>query len=110
MKELPHYDALVLEGGSLRCAFTAGVLDTFAALDYRPFQHYYGVSAGSMAMTSFLSGQRGHFIELSEQLVEQSWVERVAVVPDRGLLRQHHVLGSLRVRGQQAPVDVRAVA
>ena len=70
MKKIPEYEALVLEGGSLRCAFTAGVLDGFASLGYRPFKYYYGVSAGSMAMISFLSGQRGHFIELSEKLIE----------------------------------------
>ena len=38
MKKIPEYEALVLEGGSLRCAFTAGVLDGFASLGYRPFQ------------------------------------------------------------------------
>ena len=57
------YDALILEGGSLRCAFTAGVLDAFAAHGFNPFSSYYSVSAGSMALTSFLSGQRKHFIE-----------------------------------------------
>ena len=36
MKKLPSYDALVLEGGSLRCACTAGVLDAFAAINSNP--------------------------------------------------------------------------
>ena len=103
MKELPHYDALVLEGGSLRCAFTAGVLDTFAALDYRPFQHYYGVSAGSMAMTSFLSGQRGHFIELSEQLVEDGkFISFGSVMSDEGLMNLAHLA---KVVSKKAPID-----
>ena len=34
------YDALILEGGSLRCAFTAGVLDAFAAHGFNPFSSY----------------------------------------------------------------------
>jgi hypothetical protein len=31
MQKLSSYDALVIEGGRLRCAFTAGVLDAFAS-------------------------------------------------------------------------------
>jgi len=31
------YDALVLEGGSLKCAFTAGVLDVFLDSDFPDF-------------------------------------------------------------------------
>jgi predicted patatin/cPLA2 family phospholipase len=103
MRKLPDYDALVLEGGSLRCAFTAGVLDTFAALDYRPFRHYYGVSAGSMAMTSFLSGQRGHFIELSEQLVEDGkFISFGSVMSDEGLMNLSHLA---KVVSETSPID-----
>ena len=58
MKGPADFDALILEGGSMRCAFTAGVLDSF--------------SAGSMALTSFLSGQRKHFITLAMELAEDS--------------------------------------
>jgi predicted patatin/cPLA2 family phospholipase len=72
MSQFPECDALVLEGGSLRCAFTAGVLDAFAAVNYRPFNQYIAVSAGSMALTSFLSGQRKHFIELAMKLADDS--------------------------------------
>ena len=64
------FDTLIIEGGSLRCAFTAGVLDAFAAVDFMPFHTYYGVSAGSMALTAFMSGQRKHFIDLASQLVD----------------------------------------
>lgn len=103
MKNLPEYDALVLEGGSLRCAFTAGVLDAFAALNYRPFRHYYGVSAGSMVMTSFLSGQRGHFIELSERLVEDGkFISFGSVMSDEGLMNLAHMA---KVVHDTSPID-----
>lgn len=72
MKRSSTFDALVLEGGSMRCAFTAGVLDSFAAMEFRPFKTYVAVSAGSMALTSFLSGQRKHFITLASQLADDS--------------------------------------
>ena len=63
------YDTLLLEGGSLRCAFTAGVLDTFASVGIGDFERIYAVSAGAMAATSFLSGQRKHFIEVALSLI-----------------------------------------
>ena len=103
MKKIPEYEALVLEGGSLRCAFTAGVLDGFASLGYRPFQYYYGVSAGSMAMTSFLSGQRGHFIDLSEKLIEDGkFISFGSVMSDEGLMNLAHLA---KVVHSESPID-----
>ena len=103
MKDLPAFDALVLEGGSLRCAFTAGVLDAFAAIDYKPFHSYYAVSAGSMAMISFLSGQRKHFIELSEQLVEDGkFISFRSAFSDEGLMNLSHLA---RVVKESSPID-----
>lgn len=107
MKRLPSYDALVLEGGSLRCAFTAGVLDAFAAINYRPFGHYYGVSAGSMAMISFLSGQRGHFIQLSEKLVEDGkFISFSSVMSDEGLMNLAHLAKEVSAT---SPIDWEAM-
>lgn len=93
----------MLEGGSLRCAFTAGVLDGFASLGYRPFKYYYGVSAGSMAMISFLSGQRGHFIELSEKLIEDGkFISFGSVMSDEGLMNLAHLA---KVVHSESPID-----
>ena len=49
---------LVLEGGGMRGLYTAGVLDTMMAENWKP--HYVvGVSAGACHAASFVSGQRG---------------------------------------------------
>ena len=64
------FDTLVLEGGSLKCAFTAGILDVLMDTDYPEFKSYYGVSSGSMAMSYLLSKQRSHFIKVTRALVE----------------------------------------
>ena len=37
-----NFDALVLEGGSLKCAFTAGILDVLMDSDFPEFKYYYG--------------------------------------------------------------------
>lgn len=58
--------ALVLEGGSLRCVFTAGVLDVLTeqgiALSY-----VNGVSAGTMAGMNYVSRQAGRMLQINEE-------------------------------------------
>ncbi|WP_333651702.1 patatin-like phospholipase family protein [Lacrimispora sp.] len=55
--------ALVLEGGSLRGVFTAGVLDVFMEKGIS-LSYVNGVSAGSMAGMSYVSGQIGRTIKV----------------------------------------------
>jgi len=99
----PPYDALVLEGGSLRCAFTAGVLDAFATVGFNPFQSYYAVSAGSMALTSFLSGQRKHFINVASRLVEDGeFIRFTSAFSEEGLMNLAHLAHVVR---SSDPID-----
>ncbi|MFV0401765.1 MAG: patatin family protein [Oscillospiraceae bacterium] len=53
--------SLILEGGGMRGAYTAGVLDAFLDHDIW-FQRLYGVSAGACHAVSYLSNQRGRAI------------------------------------------------
>ncbi len=43
----------------MRGVFSAGVLDAFLDKRLKDFDHYYGVSAGALTLSSFISGQRG---------------------------------------------------
>lgn len=55
---MDNYTGLVLEGGGMRCAFTAGVLDFF--MDNQIwFPYTIGVSAGASNGISYISRQRG---------------------------------------------------
>ena len=58
---------LVLEGGGMRCVFTAGVLDYFMDHDIE-FPYVAGVSGGACAAACYISHQRGRqkkvFIDL----------------------------------------------
>ncbi len=56
--------ALVLEGGSHRGIYTAGVLDILLENNIT-FDAVYGVSAGSLSALSFLSGQPGRTARIS---------------------------------------------
>ncbi|ORT48562.1 phospholipase [Vibrio sp. qd031] len=50
--------ALVVEGGAMRGIFATGVLDDYLDRGYNPFDFCIGVSAGSTALASWLSGQK----------------------------------------------------
>lgn len=62
-------DALILEGGSLRSSFSAGILDVFLAFDYRPFKRIIGVSSGAMALSFYAANQPRAFISIARNLV-----------------------------------------
>lgn len=55
---------LVLEGGGMKGAYTAGVLDFFLEKEIE-FSSVYGVSAGAIHMCSYLSKQKGRSIRIS---------------------------------------------
>ncbi len=48
---------LVVEGGGMKCAYSAGILDRFLD-DHITFDYCIGVSAGSANTASFLAGQK----------------------------------------------------
>lgn len=56
--------ALVLEGGGYRGVFTAGVLDVLMEHGMYGFSSVWGVSAGALAATSYVSKQIGRTIRI----------------------------------------------
>lgn len=60
---------LILEGGGMRGAYTAGVLDLFLDKNIE-FKHCYGVSAGSVNACSYLSKQRGRAFRVDVDYLE----------------------------------------
>ena len=61
--------ALILEGGSLRCLFTAGVMDTFIANGIE-FPCVGGVSAGSLSGLNYVSKQMGRTAKVNIDYVK----------------------------------------
>ncbi|WP_370314944.1 patatin family protein [Thalassolituus sp.] len=51
--------ALIVEGGAMRGIFASGVLDTFMASGYSPFDLAIGVSAGATNLTGYVARQPG---------------------------------------------------
>lgn len=59
----PQRQALIVEGGGMRGAFTAGVLDAFLEKQFNPFDLYVGVSSGSTNLANYLAGQHGRTLQ-----------------------------------------------
>ena len=49
--------ALVAEGGGQRGIFTAGILDSWLAKDFNPFDLLIGTSAGAQNLSSYMAKQ-----------------------------------------------------
>lgn len=61
---------LILEGGGMRGAYTAGVLDFFIDNNIE-FDNVYGVSAGAVNACSYLSKQRGRAFRVDVDYLEE---------------------------------------
>ena len=107
MNPKPPYDTLILEGGSLRCAFTAGVMDALLLLGPLKFDRIYGISAGSMVMATYLSGQYKHFYRISRDLVEDgTFIRFSSAWSKEGLMNLSHLRAHVM---RHAPLDLDAL-
>ncbi len=109
VKPLVHaYDTLILEGGSLRCAFTAGVMDALMLLGPMKFKRALGVSAGAMVMASYLAGQHKYFVRVARELLgEGEFIRFGAAFSDEGVMNLAHLKRHVMVH---APLDMSALA
>ena len=107
MNPLNSYDTLILEGGSLRCAFTAGVMDALMLLGPLKFDRMFGISAGSMVMATYLSGQYKHFYRVSRELVEDgTFIRFSSAWSKEGLMNLSHLRAHVM---RHAPLDLDAL-
>ena len=108
MRPFNTYDTLILEGGSLRCAFTAGVMDALLLLGPLRFERILGVSAGSMVMATHLSGQYKHFYRISRDLVEDGkFIRFSSAWSKEGLMNLAHLKAHVM---RHAPLDLEALS
>lgn len=108
MKSPLHtYDTLILEGGSLRCAFTAGVMDALMLLGPMRFQRTLGVSAGAMVMASYLAGQHKYFVRVVRELLgEGEFIRFSAAFSDEGVMNLAHLKRHVM---EHAQLDLKAL-
>ncbi|EFC94235.1 hypothetical protein CLOSTHATH_07598, partial [Hungatella hathewayi DSM 13479] len=87
--------ALVLEGGSLRGVFSAGVLDVFMEQGIE-MSYVNGVSAGSMCGMSYISKQIGRTIRVDLDYVnDKRFMSFRSMVKNRSIFNFDFLFGEL---------------
>lgn len=87
--------ALVLEGGSLRGLFTAGVLDIFVEAGIE-CSYVNGVSAGSTNAMNYISKQTGRLLEINQQyLHDKRYMSFENMVKNRQIFNFDFMFGEL---------------
>lgn len=95
--------ALVLEGGSLRCMFTSGVLDFFIEQELE-LSYVNGVSAGSMCGMNYISKQVGRTLKINtDYLHDKRYMSFRSMVKNRSIFNFDFLFGELST--QLVPFD-----
>ncbi len=86
---------LVVEGGGMKCAYSAGVLDAFMDNNIT-FDYCIGVSAGSANAASFMAGQRGRNIRFyTTHIKEPMYFGVKSLLKTGNLFNLQYIYGTL---------------
>lgn len=100
---------LVVEGGGMKCAYSAGILDEF--LDHGiTFDYCSGVSAGSANVASFLGGQKGRNLRFyTEHIHEPEYFGKKALHDSGDLFNLDYIYRTLSNSDGADPIDWEAL-
>ena len=100
---------LVVEGGGMKCAYNAGILDVF--LDHQiTFDYCIGVSGGAGNVASFVAGQRGRNIRFfTEHIHSPQYFGVKSLLKTGNLFGLQYIYGDLTNSTGKDPLDFPAV-
>lgn len=100
---------LIVEGGGMKCAYSAGILDGF--LDENiSFDYCIGVSAGAANAVSFLAGQRERNLRFyTEYSQSPKYFGVRSFIQTGNLFGLDYIYGDLSAAGGKDPVDYDAL-
>lgn len=99
----------ICEGGGLKCAYSAGILDQFIEDDIS-FDYCIGVSAGSANLSSYLAGQKGRNLRFYTQWIEdKGFYGKKALFKYGGLFGIEYIYGNLTNSNGKDPLDFKAL-
>lgn len=100
---------LVVEGGGMKCAYNAGILDAF--MDHNiTFDYCIGVSGGAGNTASFVAGQRGRNIRFyTEHIHSSDYFGIKCLLKTGGLFGLQYIYGDLTNSSGNDPLDFSAV-
>ena len=97
---------LVVEGGGMKCAYNAGILDAF--LDEGiTFDYCIGVSGGSGNLASYLAGQRGRNLRFFTEHIHSQNLRSLLKTGD--LFGLKYIYGELTRKEGEDPLDFPAL-
>lgn len=100
---------LVVEGGGMKCAYGAAVLDRFLD-DGIHYDYVIGVSAGSANAASFLAGQRGRNLRFYTEHIHESYYFGVdSFLKSRDLFGLDYIYSAVSNSTGEDPLDWEAV-
>lgn len=99
---------LVVEGGGMKCAYNAGILDAFLD-EHLTFDYCIGVSAGAGNLASYLAGQRGRNLRFFTEHIHSSHYFGVKSLLKTGdLFGLQYIYGDLTRAAGKDPLDFSA--
>lgn len=110
--------ALVLEGGSLRCMFSAGIVDRMMEQGLR-FDAVYGVSAGSLTGVNYVSNQPKRTMRVNVDFAEdRDYLGMKTLILNKSVFNFDYLFGSIsntylpldRKTFETSPVDFTCTA
>ena len=100
---------MIVEGGGMRCAYSAGILDAFMDRGIT-FDYCIGVSAGSANTASFVAGQRGRNIRFyTTHCHDPEYFGVKCYLKYRDLFNLKYIYGTLTNTGGKDPLDYDAL-
>lgn len=100
---------LIVEGGGMKCAYSAGVLDGFID-EGITFDYCIGVSAGAANAVSFLAGQRGRNLRFyTEYSKSPKYFGLRSFISTGNLFGLDYIYGELSASNGVDPVDYDAL-
>ncbi len=100
---------LVVEGGGMKCAYNAGILDAF--LDHNiTFDYCIGVSGGAGNVASFVAGQRGRNLRFfTDHMHSPTYFGIKSLLKTRNLFGLQYIYGELTNSTGEDPLDFAAI-
>lgn len=100
---------LIVEGGGMKCAYSAGILDAFLD-DNVTFDYCMGVSAGAANTVSYLAGQRGRNLRFYiEHVKDPRYISIKNLIKTGSLFGLQYIYGTLTNSTGNDPLDYDAL-
>ena len=108
--DIMEKSGLIVEGGGMKCAYSAGILDAFLD-DNVTFDYCMGVSAGAANTASYLAGQRGRNLRFYiEHVKDPRYISIKNLIKTGSLFGLQYIYGTLTNSTGNDPLDYDALA